>query len=310
MARSLFGTKREFFNSSSLELQSSSLRTHMKPTTVYLPVPISSDRFEINRFLETLLCRTRRGAGTSVFNAMSYAVLGGGQRIRPVLSLRIGRLLGAPLPLTLAAAGAVELVHCASLIIDDLPCMDNSPFRRNRPAAHVEFGESTAILAAFGLVALAARSVLEVPCVEADHERAVDFQLALLRSLDCCGLIAGQAMDLENAAAKGTRGDPNISDLKTVPLFTLAVHAGSLVANENADSHALLSGFGREFGLAFQMSDDLLDGEEESEEPFFEKLNLLRALIGHFGSAAHDIETLIEYLNERASTHKNCQPER
>jgi geranylgeranyl pyrophosphate synthase len=221
------------------------------------------------------------------------------------LSLRIARLLGAPLDLTLAAAASVELLHCASLIIDDLPCMDDSPFRRNRAAVHMRFGEATAILAAFALVALAARSLLEHE--NSEYERVISFQLSLLRTLDCCGLIAGQALDLENATGERNHSDSHISDLKTVPLFTLAVQAGSLTPIPNADSRAVLSGFGREFGLAFQMSDDLLDGEEQDQQPFREKLSLLRALVAHFGPAARDLESLIDYLNDRVAVQKSCQ---
>lgn len=279
----------------------------MNSTTVRQPVPISIDRSEIDRYLATLLCSHSQSAGQSVFDAMNYAVLGSAQRVRPILSLRIARLFDAPLGVTLAAAGAVELLHCASLIIDDLPCMDDSPFRRNRASVHVEFGESTAILSAFALVALAARSVLEAPCPPEYRGRIIDFQLSLLRTLDCCGLIAGQALDLESAAGNGNRGDLLISNLKTVPLFNLAVQAGSLVPIHNADSRAVLSGFGREFGLAFQMGDDLLDGEEEDPQPFYKKLSLLRALVAHFRPAATDLESLIDYLNDRVSTFKSCR---
>jgi geranylgeranyl pyrophosphate synthase len=279
----------------------------MNSTAVCQPVPIAVDRAEINRYLENLLCTHGQAGGGSVFDAMRYAVLGSAQRIRPILALRISRLLGASLDLTLAAAGAVELLHCASLIVDDLPCMDDSPFRRERAAVHIRFGESTAILAAFGLVALAARSVLDRHCSASERERVIDFQLALLRTLDCCGLIAGQALDLENANGESNHSDSYISDLKTVPLFTLAVQAGSLTSVHNADSRALLSGFGREFGLAFQMSDDLLDGEEQDAQPFREKLSLLRALVAHFGPAARDIESLIDYLNDRVASPKICR---
>ena len=283
----------------------------MSLTMVRHPVPLARDRSDVDRYLETLLGTHSQAAGRGVFQAMNYAVLGSAQRIRPILSLRIARLLGAPIHLTLAAAGAVELLHCASLIVDDLPCMDDSPFRRDRASAHIKFGESTAILAAFGLVALAARSVLEASsCPADDRERVIAFQLALLRALDCCGLIAGQALDLENTALNSQRGDLSVSDLKTVPLFTLAVHAGSLVPVHDPNSRAVLSGFGREFGLAFQMSDDLLDGDEHDLEPFHEKLSLLRALVAHFGPAARDLEVLIDYLNERVSSHnryrQNC----
>lgn len=279
----------------------------MNQTTVCQSVPIAKDRSEIDRYLESLLCTHGNAVGRGVMEAMSYAVLGSAQRIRPILSLRVARLFGAPADITLIAAGAVELLHCASLIVDDLPCMDDSPFRRNRASVHVEFGESTAILAAFGLVALAARSVLEVHCGFAERERLIGFQLALLRTLDCSGLIAGQALDLENAAVNGNRGSVSISDLKTVPLFTLAVQAGSLVEIRDANSRAVLSGFGREFGLAFQMSDDLLDGEDDNHGLFQEKLGLLRALVAHFGPASRDIESLIDYLNDRVSSHKTLK---
>lgn len=277
----------------------------MNSTAIRQTASIATDRAEVNQYLETLLCRDDEAVGRGVFDAMRYAVLGSAQRIRPILALRIARLTNAPWNLTMAAAASVELLHCASLIVDDLPCMDDSPFRRDRAAVHIRFGESTAVLAAFGLVALAARSVLEPECAVTERERAVDFQLALLRSLDCCGLIAGQALDLENASGGRSHNDSYISDLKTVPLFSLAVHAGSLVPVTNPDSRAVLSGFGREFGLAFQMSDDLLDGEELDATPFREKLGLLRALVAHFGPAASDLECLIDYLNDRVSSQSN-----
>lgn len=278
----------------------------MNSTATRQTASITTDRAEVNRYLETLLCRHDDAVGGTVFEAMRYAVLGSAQRIRPVLALRISRLTYAPQDLTMAAAASVELLHCASLIVDDLPCMDDSPFRRDRAAVHIRFGESTAVLAAFGLVALAARSVLETDCAAAERERVVEFQLALLRSLDCCGLIAGQALDLENASGQRHHTDSYISDLKTVPLFSLAVQAGSLAPVNNADSRAVLSGFGREFGLAFQMSDDLLDGEEMDARPFREKLGLLRALVAHFGPAGGHLECLIEYLNDRVSSQNNC----
>ena len=239
---------------------------------------------------------------------MEYAVFGSAQRIRPILSLRVGRIFNAPVDLTLRAAAAVELFHCASLVVDDLPCMDDAASRRDRQAVHVTFGESTAVLAAFGLVALAARSVLEGTHAGPCRDRLVGFQISLLRSLDCSSLLAGQALDLAMAASgnAASRTKTNVSDLKTVPLFNLAVSAGSLFADPDADALALLSGFGREFGLAFQLSDDLLDGDEQDAASFKEKLSLLRAATAHFGPAGLDLEALIEYLNDRVVDHKAC----
>ena len=166
-------------------------------TIVQSRAELKTDRSFVDEYLHRLVCKEAvRGQGP-VQQAMRYAVLDGGQRIRPILSLRIARLLGAPTAITLRAAASVELLHCASLIIDDLPCMDNSPVRRNKPAAHVKFGEATAVLAAFALVSLSARAVVEQECERRERGRLHAFQLELLRSLDCSGLIDGQAMDLQ-----------------------------------------------------------------------------------------------------------------
>ncbi len=256
---------------------------------------LQSERVAVDEFLSQLLCLEGPGSGaTIVHDAMRYAVLGAAQRIRPILALRVAQMVGAPLDLALRLAASVELLHCASLVVDDLPCMDDSQYRRDKASVHVKFGEATALLAAFGLVALAARSVLEGTCAEAYRARLVEFQLALLRSLDCSGLIAGQSLDLQCHTSSAA-----ISELKTVPLFNLAVMAGSLLADLQTNERALLNCFGREFGLAFQMSDDLLDGEMVSAEPFEEKLSTLRAAIRPFGAASASLENLIDYLHAR-----------
>jgi geranylgeranyl pyrophosphate synthase len=271
-------------------------------------VELATDRCTINQYLKDLLCSPNGEPVGPVQEAMQYAVLGSGQRIRPILSIRIARLFGGPVAATLRAAAAVELFHCASLVVDDLPCMDDSPSRRDRDAVHIRFGESTALLAAFGLVALAARSVVEESAPGPCRDRLVTFQVALLRSLDCSGLLAGQAMDLQMASSGNShlRTGTAVSDLKTVPLFNLAVMAGALFADPDADAKVMLSGFGREFGLAFQMSDDLLDGEEENSAFFKEKLSLLRAATAHFGDAGQDLEALVDYLHDRVADHKTC----
>jgi farnesyl diphosphate synthase len=257
---------------------------------------LRAERVAINSFLGELLClEGPREGGSIVHDAMQYAVLGSAQRIRPILALRVAQMVHAPVEIAMRLAAAVELLHCASLVVDDLPCMDDSAYRREQAAVHVKFGEATAVLAAFGLVALAARSILETACHEMYRPRLIEFQLALLRSLDCSGLIAGQAMDLQLPHSSSCA----ISELKTVPLFNLAVMAGSLMADLQANEKALLNCFGREFGLAFQMSDDLLDGELANAEPLEEKLTTLRATMRPFGNAALPLENLIDYLHSR-----------
>ena len=268
-------------------------------------VSLESDRLAVDHHLTKLLCLEGPTDGGIVHEAMRYAVLGKAQRIRPVLSLRVARMFGAPEELTLSAAAAVELLHCASLIVDDLTCMDDDSFRRDRESVHVRYGEATAILAAFGLVALAARSVVEDPFMERHRLRMLDFQILLLRTLDCAGLIAGQAMDLNLSNTNCMVSACEISELKTVPLFTLAVSAGALFVDLDQNEQALLSCFGREFGLAFQMSDDLLDGEQSDTEPLREKLTTLRAAIAPFGGASRDLEELVDYLHARVSAQRS-----
>jgi geranylgeranyl pyrophosphate synthase len=263
---------------------------------------LHSERHAIDSYLTQLLSREGEAGNGPVFQAMRYAVLGSAQRIRPILALRVARMVDAPIELAMRLAASVELLHCASLVVDDLPCMDNSPYRRDRASLHVKFGEATAVLAAFGLVALAARSVLEPAVCPEAQPRLIDFQVSLLRSMDCSGLIAGQALDLQLSHNSSCTPTCEISELKTVPLFSLAVLAGSILAPLDSNKIALLSCFGREFGLAFQMSDDLLDGELASHSPFEEKISTLRAAIQPFGPASRSLEDLIDYLHARVST--------
>ena len=267
--------------------------------TIGPTVDLHAERLAVDSFLGQLLSLEAPSGISIVHDAMRYAVLGSAQRIRPILSLRVARMVQAPVDLALRLGASVEILHCASLVIDDLPCMDNSRSRRGKPSVHVKFGEATAILAAFGLVALSARSILETSCQEQYRPRLLEFQLALLRSLDCSGLIAGQALDLQLPRSSSCANSDEVSELKTVPLFSLAVLAGSLLSHLDANEKALLNCFGREFGLAFQMSDDLLDGELASPEPFEEKLSTLRAAVQPFGSASRSLEELIDYLHAR-----------
>ncbi len=225
---------------------------------------------------------------------MRSAVLGGGQRIRPLMSMRIARAIDSGSRFGSRAAAAVELLHCASLIVDDLPCMDNELERRGQPATHVQFGEAVAVLAAFGLVALAARSVVEQPCAIDDLPRLVRFQEHLLGTLDCDGLIAGQAMDL-GVAGSHDRGA--ISDLKTVPLFELAARAGTLFANP-ASEFPLIE-FGRAYGSAFQAVDDYLDDEPVSRPWVQDRIDVAWAALRRTSADTADLAELIDLLEDR-----------
>lgn len=228
---------------------------------------------------------------------MQYAVLGGGQRVRPILATRVARMLDADGPLVSRAGCAVELLHCASLIVDDLPCMDDSPFRRGQPSCHRVYGEATAVLGAFALVALSARIVVE-RLEQSDPDRLLRFQKKLLGVLDCSSLIAGQSMDLALQGAQRDSHRNEISDLKTVPLFTLAVEAGSILSPEFGSP--LLERFGREFGILFQMTDDWLDGEVDDPSGLERQFTKTSAALDPWGHRALPVKELIDHLHGRA----------
>ena len=235
-----------------------------------------------------------------VLEAMRYAVLGTGQRLRPMIAVRVGRLLGSAEDATTAAAASVELFHCASLIVDDLPCMDNADSRRDRPSVHVAYGQSTAVLAAFGLVALAARAVIEPDCPFIARRQC--FQLQLLRTLDVEGLLAGQALDLLLSGDTRDRNRTRMTELKTVPLFELSVRAGLMCADASPQEQACLLRFGRLFGLAYQALDDVLDGELDGALDVEAAFEAAAGELAGFGSNAVELRQLITYLHGKLKT--------
>jgi geranylgeranyl diphosphate synthase, type II len=264
------------------------------------------DRQTIESFLAQVLpaAHSPQG-GCPIPAAVVYSVFGDAQRIRPILALRVARLLEAESDHSLRAAAAVEILHSASLIVDDLPCMDNEAMRRGRPAVHVEFGEPSAMLAAFTMVALAARIVMEAPASPEQLERTRQFQLALLKTLDVSSLVGGQSLDLALSGEAREAQREHMNDLKTVPLFQLAVAAGCVAYPGRPPAE--LDSFGRRFGLAFQMTDDYLDGELSSFPTLLEQYERCREPLHSFGAAADPLFELVDYLQQRAQAkdHRN-----
>jgi geranylgeranyl pyrophosphate synthase len=202
------------------------------------------------------------GAADRVTASMRYTLLAPSKRVRAVLALLSAELFGDAMR-ALPAAAAVELVHAASLILDDLPCMDDAPLRRGRPTNHVEFGEATAILAAFGLLNLAYGEIAGA------YEPALARMLSALlaESVGTSGLIGGQAEDLESAERTiGFETLERIHRRKTGALFTAAATAGAITSEANRDQVAALTAYAKNLGLAFQIIDDLLDVEGDPAE--------------------------------------------
>ena len=194
--------------------------------------------------------------------AMRHAALNGGKRIRPLLVYATGHALGADDQALDDAALAVELIHCYSLVHDDLPAMDDDALRRGQPTVHIAFDEATAILAGDALQSLAFERLAGAPL-------PAEAKVAMLRELAIAsghaGMCGGQALDID---ATGQRIDlPQLERLhamKTGALLRAAVRLGALAAGADAAQRAALDSYADALGLAFQVKDDLLDIEGDS----------------------------------------------
>lgn len=202
--------------------------------------------------LELMLART----GTSpVADCMRYTLLAPSKRVRAILVLEAASLCGNATR-AMPAAAAVEAIHAASLILDDLPCMDDAPLRRGRPAAHIQFGEAVAVLAAVGLLNEAYGHLGR------SYPGALGTRLTALyaEAVGLEGLIAGQAEDvLATDRALSFETLERIHRRKTGVLFSAAATAGALSAGGSDADIASLTAYAKNLGLAFQIVDDLLD---------------------------------------------------
>ena len=196
-----------------------------------------------------------------VHQAMHYALTGAGKRVRPVLTLAVADLFGARSEPVLDLACAVEMVHACSLVLDDLPAMDDAALRRGRPTVHRVFGESVALLAALALLNRAYALV-----AEAAHRLALrrytteDVVHHLAAAIGSDGLIGGQALDL---LARPEETDLDVLEYipshKTGALFMAAGELGAMAAEARRRDLEVIARFAKNLGLAFQISDDLLD---------------------------------------------------
>jgi len=205
--------------------------------------------------------------------AMRYAVLGGGKRIRPRLVYATGELFDPGHPALDAAAVAVELIHAFSLVHDDLPAMDDDSLRRGQPTVHVAFDEATAILAGDALQALAFRVLALAPI---DAETRTKLITTLADAAGSIGMCGGQQLDMDATGKRGQipfppeKGSDPLSALrrlhgmKTGALIRACVRMGALIGDTDPGVLTQLDGFADDFGLAFQIRDDILDVESDA----------------------------------------------
>ncbi|HUT50386.1 MAG TPA: farnesyl diphosphate synthase [Alphaproteobacteria bacterium] len=201
-----------------------------------------------------------------VYEAMRYACLGGGKRLRPFLVVAGADMYGVPRERALRAGAAVELVHCYSLVHDDLPAMDDDALRRGRPTTHIQFDEATAVLAGDGLLTLAFE-VLADPATHDDPAIRCALITALARAAGAQGMVGGQMFDLAaEDRALGLGEISRLQNLKTGQLFNYSCAAGAILGGASTKELDALTLYSQDLGLAFQIADDLLDIEGNEDE--------------------------------------------
>ena len=206
--------------------------------------------------LEARLCGVAPPSSRRLPAAMHHALATPGKRLRPLLLLLTATQLGQAAEAALDAACAVEMVHAASLVLDDLPCMDDAALRRGLPSTHARFGEDVAVLTGVALLNQAYALLARAPHLSAaDRVRMIE---ALSGAVGMDGLVAGQELDLR-APVGDLAALREAHHRKTGVLFMAAVSLGAVIGQANVAEHAALERFAAELGLAFQARDDVAD---------------------------------------------------
>ncbi len=297
---------------------------------------LSAAAADTERLLDRLLaeapCEDEIMRPRRLVEAMRYASLGGGKRIRPFLVIEAAGLFGTPRERALMVGAALECVHCYSLVHDDLPAMDNDDLRRGRPTVHRAFDEATAILVGDGLLTFAF-DVLSRPETHADPAVRVALVAALARGAGIGGMAGGQMLDLAAEGRFDARRRPldlaeitTLQQMKTGALLRFACVSGAILAGAGPDEHEALARYGAAVGRAFQIADDLLDvegdaatvgkstgkdaaagkatfvgvlGADEARAMLDELVAEARAALARFGSRAATLEAAARFIAER-----------
>jgi len=196
--------------------------------------------------------------------AMRYAAIGGGKRLRPLLLASVAEMYGVQREAAIRAAVAIESIHVYSLIHDDLPCMDNDALRHGKPTLHIAFDEATAVLAGDSLHAFAFE-VLSDPVTSPDPFTAIELVRTLGAASGAQGMAGGQMMDLVAETSEfDLQTVTRLQQLKTGALLGAAVEMGAILGRVQPEGRGHLRGYARDIGLAFQIADDLIDHEGDA----------------------------------------------
>ncbi|MFN2100792.1 polyprenyl synthetase family protein [Altererythrobacter sp. MF3-039] len=229
-----------------------------------LPRALEEIQREVDACFDTLL-PIPDDTRAKLIEAMRYAAIGGGKRVRPLLLVSTAELFGVDRELAVLVACAVESIHVYSLIHDDLPCMDDDALRHGKPTVHLAFDEATAVLAGDSLHALAFEILTDHNAIGDPFVRA-ELAGALATASGMNGMAGGQVMDMAAEAVEyDLHSITRLQQLKTGALLAASVEMGAILGKVPPEGRAHLRAYSRDIGLAFQIADDLLDEEGDEE---------------------------------------------
>lgn len=202
---------------------------------------------------------------SSLFQAIKYVIEVGGKRLRPILVLEFSKIFGVDFSYAIRVASSIELIHCYSLVHDDLPAMDNDDLRRGSPTCHIKFDEATAILVGDALQSYAFE-ILSDKKTHPDPKIRCDLVNQLAKSSGMNGMVGGQKLDLEAGKKNLNIEDiKKLQKLKTGELFKFSCISPCILAKAKSDHFKILEKYSSNLGLAFQIQDDILDIEGTTE---------------------------------------------
>jgi geranylgeranyl diphosphate synthase type II len=230
-----------------------------------LKIYLAARRKKVNTALEAAL--TQNDSSPRIVKAMHYSLMAGGKRLRPILCLAAAEAVGGDSENVIQAACALEMIHTYSLIHDDLPAMDDDELRRGKPTCHVAFDEATAILAGDGLLTLAFEILADAASSSADNVRPWLNVIQLISAgAGYQGMIEGQMRDIASENTKLTQTDLEaMHTLKTGALIEVSICAGAILGGGTSGQIDRLKIYARQIGLAFQVTDDILNVEGDPE---------------------------------------------
>ena len=272
--------------------------------TVDLPAALAEHAATVERALDVLL-PPPEGHERRLLEAMRYATLNGGKRMRGFLVMEVAQLFGVASTAAARVAASVEMLHAYSLVHDDLPCMDDDDLRRGQPSTHRKFDEATAVLAGDALQTRAFE-ILAEPDTHGDPQARCDLVLALALASGARGMCGGQMIDMATQGQALTAAEVGrLQALKTGRLIQYSAEAGAILGRAPSPLRTQIGWYGRDLGAAFQIADDVLDavgttegiGKTAGKDEAAGKATLV-ALMGVDRARTH-----AEMLAEQAATH-------